>query len=129
MMALVIGNVSAESGMSQAIYVEIDALLSPPLQEAVDNASDDAKPAAQEALDKAREGWQKLAFAVATGVINHIVNELEVHNVQTRGTVNTTVNGNTGPAAPANHQHTVSVSGTAANVLFRQNNNGRGLVR
>lgn len=128
-MALAIGNVRAESGMSQAIYVEIDALLSPPLQEAIDNASDDAKPAAQEALDKAREGWQKLAFAVATGVINHIVANMEIRNVQTRGNVNTAVNGNTGPAAPANHFHPVSVSGTATNVVFRQNNNGTGLVR
>lgn len=117
-MALAIGDQTATSGMSKAIYDQIQATLEPDLADL-----------GEDALVPIRESWQKLAFAVATGVINHIVANMEIRNVQTRGTVNTTVNGSTGPAAPANHVHPVSVSGTAANVVFAQNNSGPGLVQ
>jgi hypothetical protein len=70
-MALVIGTVDADSGLSKAIFEQMDILLAPPLQQAVDNAAGDAKAKAQEALDAARKGWKQLAFAIATGVITH----------------------------------------------------------
>jgi hypothetical protein len=128
-MALVIGSINADTGMSKAIYDQVDALLSPPLQEAVDNATGDAKPKAQEALDAARDGWKKLAFAVATGVVNHVLSNMEVVGVQTRGNVNASVSGQTGPAPPAAHPHAVALSATQNNVTFTQSNDGTGRVR
>jgi hypothetical protein len=128
-MALIIGSVNADAGMSQAIYQEVDKQLSPPLQKAVDNAEGEAKAKAQEALDGAREGWKKLSFAIANGVISHITANMEIFGIATRGNVNTTVQGNTGPANPANHLHNVNLSGVAANVTFTQNNDGTGRVR
>ena len=128
-MALVVGSVNADTGMSKAIYDQVDALLSPPLQDAVDNASGDAKVKAQEALDAARDGWKKLAFAVATGVVGHILSNMEIVGVQTRGNVNASVSGQTGPAAPAAHPHTVALSATQTSVTFTQSNDGTGRVR
>ena len=128
-MALVVGSENADSGMSQSIFLEIDRLLSPPLQAAVNSAQGDAKAKAQEALDAARSGWRKLAFAVASGVISHITTSMEVFGIQTRGNVAMTVNGNTGTAAPANHTHTVNINSSANNVTFNQSNDGTGRVR
>lgn len=126
-MALVIGSVAADSGMAKAIYDQVDDLLSPPLQKAVDQATGDAKAAAQQALDGARDGWRKLSFCIATGVINHLIANLEIHGVQTSGTLNAPVNGQTGAAQPNQHQHQVSLAAQAG-VTFVQNNNGTGLV-
>lgn len=128
-MALVIGSVNADSGMSQAIYQVLDAQLSPPLQAAVDNAPEPAKAEAQKALDGAREGWKKVSFAIATGVINHITASMEIFGVTVQGNVTTTVQGNTGLSNPGNHQHSVNLSGVVNNVVFTQNNNGTGRVR
>jgi hypothetical protein len=81
-MALEIGDQKASSGMSQAIYEQLNTLLSPPLQ--------DMAPADQE---KVRDGWRQLAFAIATGVINHLKSNMEIFGVQTSGPVTTTVTG------------------------------------
>lgn len=59
------------------------------MQQAVDNGS----PGAQETLDAARGGWKKLAFAIASGVVDHLVTNLEVVGVQTSGNVNAAVTG------------------------------------
>jgi len=113
-MALVIGGVTADTGMTKAIFDQFDALLSPPLQKAVDDAKDaDVRDAAQKALDAARDGWKKLAFAIATGVVQHLVANLEVAGVQTSGTVTATVQGQVA---------------TAVGVLFKQSNDGTGRV-
>ena len=128
-MALIIGSENADTGMSQAIYLEMDRLLSPPLQEAVDKAQGAAKTEAQKALDEARKGWKKLAFAIANGVINHIVANMEIFDITTRGDVTTSVQGNTAVANPGNHQHNINLVGTASNIVFTQNNNGTGRVR
>lgn len=126
-MALVPGSVAADSGMAKAIYEQIDPLLSPPLQKAVAQATGEARVAAQQALDAARDGWRKLSFCIATGVINHLLSNLEVHGVQTSGTLNAPVDGQTGPAQPSAHQHQVSLAAQAG-VTFSQSNNGTGLV-
>ena len=126
-MALVPGSVAADSGMAKAIYEQIDPLLSPPLQKAVAQATGEAQVAAQQALDAARDGWRKLSFCIATGVINHLLSNLEVHGVQTSGTLNAPVDGQTGPAQPSAHQHQVSLAAQAG-VTFSQSNNGTGLV-
>lgn len=128
-MALIIGSDNADSGMSKVIYDQVDALLSPPLQEAVDDATEDAKPKAQEALDAARDGWKKLAFAVATGVIGHIRSNMEVFGVQTRGDINASVAGSTGTAPPGAHPHTVALSASQSGVILTQSNDGTGRVR
>ena len=128
-MAMIIGSVNADAGMSQAIFQVMDNQLSPPLQNAVDNAEGEAKAKAQEALDGAREGWRKLSFAIASGVISHITANMEIFGIATQGNVNTTVQGNTGPANPANHLHNVNLSGVATNVTFTQSNDGSGRIR
>lgn len=112
-MALIIGTENADSGMSLAIYQEMDLLLSPPLQAAVDNAQGAAKEGAQKALDEARKGWKKLAYAIAKGVSNHLASNLEVRGVTVQGNVAAQVSGNTA---------------TATGVVFTQNNDGTGRV-
>jgi len=127
-MALSAGTVDADSGMALAIFTQFDQLLSPPLQAAVDGASAEAKPAAQAALDAARGGWRKLAFAVAKGVVEHLVSNLEISGVTVSGSVSLPVNGNTGStAAPTAHTHTVGIT-PAATVTLTQNNGGTGRV-
>jgi len=122
-------NENADAGMSQAIYLEMDKLLSPPLQQAVDNAQGDAKAGAQKALDEARKGWKKLAFSIARGVIGYITANMEVFGVTVQGKVTTAVTGNTGTAEPGNHQHNLNLSGVANDVIFTQNNDGVGRIR
>lgn len=128
-MALVIGSTAADAGMSKAIFDEMNVLLSPPLQSAVDNATGAAKAKAQEALDRAREGWKRLSYAVARGVVNHIVANMEINGIQTRGDISATVSGQTGAAPPGPHQHTVNLSANQSSVIFTQSNDGTGRVR
>jgi hypothetical protein len=113
-MALTIGNQNATSGMTKDIYDEISAVMEAGLD--VDD----------ETLQQMREGWKKLAFAVATGVINHLVANLEISGVQTRGNISAAVSGNT--AVASGHQHAVTLTGTQNNVTFTQSNNGTGRV-
>jgi hypothetical protein len=118
------------SGMSQAIYEQLFRMMSPPLKEAVDGASDDpkAKEAAQTALKAADQGWQQLAFAVAKGVISHIQANMEIKGIQTRGDVSASGSSTSGPAPPAAHVHSVSLTATQSGVTFTQSNDGPGHV-
>jgi len=127
-MALSPGSAAADSGMAKAIYDQIDPLLSPPLQKAVDQATGDAKAGAQQALDGARDGWRKLSFCIAAGVISHLKSNLEINGVQISPTVNAPVSGQTGPAAPNQHQHQVSLAAVEVGLTFPQSNSGTGLV-
>jgi hypothetical protein len=70
-MALKAGDVTASDGMSKAIFEQLDALLSPALS-ALSPAD----------LEKAREGWRKLSFAIAGGVVGHIVSNMEIYGIQ-----------------------------------------------
>ncbi|HEX2084699.1 MAG TPA: hypothetical protein VHF89_03380 [Solirubrobacteraceae bacterium] len=128
-MALQVGSVDAGSGMSKAIFDQIDALLSPPLEQAVEAADGDVKAEAQQALDRARDSWRKLSFAIATGVIGHVLSNLEVVGVQTRGDVAASVSGPTGAAPPGPHAHSVALTASQSQVVFRQSNDGTGRVR
>jgi hypothetical protein len=128
-MALVIGSAAANAGMSKAIYDQVNLLLSPPLQKAVDDATGDAKVQAQQVLDAAREGWKKLAFAVATGVVTHLLSNLEVAGVRCQGSVSAAVSGQTGAANPGPHPHAVNLTATQNAVSFTQSNDGTGRVR
>ena len=127
-MALSIGTQAADAGLSGGIFAQFDALLSPPLQAAVDSATPEAKPGAEAALNAARDGWRKLAFAIAKGVVEHLVDNMEVNGVTVAGTVNVPVSGNTGAAAPAAHVHTVSIT-PSVSVTLAQSNSGTGRVK
>jgi hypothetical protein len=118
-MALSVGNQDATTGMTKAIY---DAL-----REALEA---DLAELSEDQLTPIRESWKKIAHAIATGVISHIVSNLEVFGIATQGDVkNISVQGNTGSALPNNHFHSISLSGETSNVVFTQNNDGIGRVR
>ena len=127
-MAMTIGTAQADKGMSKDIFTQMDQLLAPLLQKAVDDASGDAKAVAQEALDTARKNWQQLAFAIANGVITHIVANMEIAGIQTTGNVAATVNGSTQPIAPGPHAHAVALSATQQSVTFNQSGSTLGHV-
>ncbi|MHC4117214.1 MAG: hypothetical protein ACYSWO_06870 [Planctomycetota bacterium] len=117
-------------GMTLSIYTEMDEQLSPPLKEAIDDAkSNDEKKSAQDALKDAREGWKKLSYAIAKGVIDHIKSNMEIYGVNTKGKVNTEVKGKTARSDPGNHQHSVALSGKQTEVVFTQSNDGTGHVK
>lgn len=121
-------------GLDRVIYTGMDKLLSPPLIEAVEAANEATKPAAEKALTEARLGWEKLSYAIAKGVVEHIIANMEIYDIQTQGDINTTVSGDTGEALedlsdPYRHDHDVDLSGVQNNVLFTQSNDGTGHVR
>lgn len=117
-MALQIGDLDATSGMTKAIYDQMRVVLEPGLE----GLAEDKKA-------PIRDNWKKTAFAVAKGVVDHLLANLEIVGVTCRGNVAASVSGNTGPADPAAHAHAVSLTGTQNNVVFTQNNDGTGRVR
>jgi hypothetical protein len=115
-MALVIGDISASSGMTKEIYDQLETLLSPPLQ-----------GMSTQDLEKVKTGWKQLAFAIATGVVNHIKSNMEIFGIQTAGGVNVKVSGDTGTTG--GHSHTLTnVPGSENNAVFTQSNDGTGHV-
>jgi hypothetical protein len=107
-MALSIGTVAATSGMAGAIYDQIQANLEPGLG---DMSEEDKEPI--------RDSWRKLAHGIATGVVQHLLDNLELTGVQTRGNVSVTVSGST--ALVSGHQHGAgTLSGAQNNVTFTQ---------
>ncbi len=83
-MALDIGNPAATTGMTKAIYDEMENVMESSLEGL---EPDKAEPI--------RDGWRKLAHAVATGVVEHIRDHAEVVEVITRGDISATVAGDT----------------------------------
>jgi hypothetical protein len=129
-MAMAIGDADAGTGMTGQIYAQLETLLSPPLQTAVDNSSADAKPVAQHALDTARQSWKQLGFAIATGVVEHLVANMEIVGIQTTGAVAAAVSGSTGSAPPAAaHTHTVALNATQSALTFTQSGPTLGHVK
>lgn len=78
-MAMQIGNEQASSGMAKAIYDMLDQVMKPTVP--------------PDSLEDARNGWRKLAFAVASGVITYIKANMEISGIQGQGSVTTTVVG------------------------------------
>lgn len=70
-MALEAGDAAATRGMSRAIYEQLDALLSPEIE-----------ASAPDYLEQARDGWRKLSFAIAGGVVAHILSNMEIYGIQ-----------------------------------------------
>ena len=129
-MALLPGDTSASNGMSKAIFQEMDQQLSLPLIKGIEDAKDnDVKEAAIKALRDARDGWRKLSYCIAKGVIDHIKANMEIFGVETQGDITTSVAGNTGSSPPSNHHHSVNLSGVQNKVTFVQSNDGTGRVR
>jgi len=119
-MGLKIGDLTASSGMSKAIFDKLNDILSPPLE---DTSAED--------MEKIRDSWQKLAYSIAKGVIEHIKANMEIYGIQTQGDINTTVTGDTGEALshPNNHDHEVNLPGAQNDVILTQSNDGTGRVR
>lgn len=117
-MTLEDGNKEATVGMSKAIYDKMKEVIEP-----------DLEGLTEDNLNTMRKSWQEMAYAIATGVIDHVKANMEIFGVTTQGNVNTTVQGNTGPADPSGHLHVVKLSGVASNVTFTQNNDGTGRAR
>ncbi len=68
-MALIIGDESASAGMSKSIYDKLRDVMEP-----IDGVTGDD-------LEDVRNSWRKLAFAVATGVVEHIKLNMEISGV------------------------------------------------
>ena len=77
-MALVIGDVNASTGMSKAIFDELKNQLSGGIAPAD--------------LQNVEPSWKKLAFAIATGVVNHLKSNMEIQTIKTSGQINADVN-------------------------------------
>jgi hypothetical protein len=70
-MALQAGDKAATAGMSKAIFDQLDEVLGPGIASL---PPDDR--------EKVRDGWRKLAFAVAVGVVSHIVADMEIFGIE-----------------------------------------------
>lgn len=101
-MAMEVGNLNAQSGLTRQIFEELRAVYEPDVIDDVDG----------ETLETLRAAWRKLAFAVAKGVVEHLRDNLEIHDVRTRGNVATEISGTTAAADPApGHTHGVELVG------------------
>jgi hypothetical protein len=109
------GGADAADGMAKAIYDQINTQLQ-------DLQAPDALPVAQDT-------WKKLAFAISTGVIQHIKDNMEIVGVQTTGDVAAAISGPSGPAPPGPHAHPVTLTASQSRVTFTQSNDGRGHVK
>jgi len=107
-MAMQIGDMHAASGLSKAIYDRVREVMEP-----VPGISGDD-------VETLRDSWRKLAYAVARGVVEHLQANMEIKEVQTRGDVSVSVNGNTQAAQPGPHAHGVGLSGVQNGVVFDQ---------
>ena len=67
-MPLVIGTELAGTGMAQAIYQAMNEQLSGP-------------PLPADTLPACQEGWKKLSYAIAKGVVSHILANMTVADI------------------------------------------------
>ena len=91
-MAMEIGDTGALGGMTKDIYDKLNELLMPKVP--------------PEALQAAQLGWKEIAFAVATGVVNHLVDHLEITGLKVSGNASLAVSG-------ANATGTITLEQTA----------------
>jgi hypothetical protein len=85
-MALIVGDEQASSGMSKAIYDQLNTTLSPSIP---------TTPA--DLLPKSQASWKQLAFCIATGVVAHLKSNLEIAGLQVTGHINVPITGTAGP--------------------------------
>jgi hypothetical protein len=91
-MALQVGDQSATTGMTKEIYDKLNEMLSPTVP--------------QENLTDAQKGWKRLAFAISTGVITHLLSNMEVAGLGVTGQA-------TLPVAGGNASGTVTLAQNA----------------
>ncbi|HST54078.1 MAG TPA: hypothetical protein VLJ61_18875 [Pyrinomonadaceae bacterium] len=70
-MALQAGDQTATNGMTKAIFDQLDAALGPAVA---------SLPSADR--ETVRDGWRKLAAAIAGGVVGHIVANMEIFGIE-----------------------------------------------
>lgn len=73
------GDVHASAGMSQKIYDHMNAVMKDGVPEAT--------------LPDVQKSWKKLAFAIASGVIEHLKTDMEITGIQTSATISVPVTG------------------------------------
>ena len=115
-MALDKGDITASAGMAKAIYDKLKEVLTPSL------ASADVD---MESVEKA---WQKISYAIAYGVIDHIVANMEIIGIRTTWSDSTELTG-TAKADTTGHTHPVTLTGPQTGVNFTQSNDGENHVR
>ncbi len=113
-MPLNAGDIKATTGMAKSIYDAILAEFEP-----IDGISEENMPLIH-------EGWQKLSYAIAKGVISHIIDNMEIKGIKTKGNVETSVSGTISESTDSGH--TFNLTGTENNVVFTQSNDGTGHV-
>jgi hypothetical protein len=95
--ALQPGDASASAGMSLTIYTHINDVL-----------KDSVPP---KTLPDAQASWKKLAFAIASGVIEHLKTNMEISGIQGTASPSLTVAG-TSPSGAVTGTATGSVTTT-----------------
>ncbi len=98
-MALQIGDEGATNGMAKDIYEQLNELLKAPVP--------------PEDLAKAQKVWKQLAFGIATGVVTHLLANLEVTGLAVAGQVSLPV----------------AANAAAGNVTLNQTGATTGLIR
>jgi hypothetical protein len=93
-MALKIGTEDASDGMTKEIYEAMDKVL--------------AEGIPADSLPAIREGWKKLSFAIASGVVTYLMNNLQIDPGTAGGDAGPVI-GNTGPGGDDNHSHSVKI--------------------
>lgn len=115
-MALKAGTEKADLGMAKDIYDQMLITLGPGIESLKE---DNTK------LIKAN--WQQLSFVIATGVIKHLQENLEIIDIKTKGDVNISMKGNTAPGGIDQHTHSINL--TTQNVVFTQSEDGIGHLK
>jgi hypothetical protein len=110
-MALVKGDITASGGMAKTIYDKLQEVFLP------------AAAASGVDMDKFQETWQKLAYAIASGVIDHITTNMGIKGITTKGGEDTKTTSDSANGG-ISHSHNVPLK----DVVFTQNNDGTGHV-
>jgi hypothetical protein len=110
-MALIKGDITASDGMAKTIYDKLQEVFLP------------AATASGVDMAKLQETWQKLAYAIASGVIDHLTANTEITGIKTKwkDDESTKIYGQT---TSGDHSHNVVVNGSHAGVEFAQSNDG-----
>jgi hypothetical protein len=113
-MALKKGDIKATDGMAKAIYDKLQEVFLP------------TASAGGGDTDKLQETWQKLSYAIASGVIDHITANMEINGIKVKwkDDNSTKIYGET----TTDHQEVV-VNGPHAGVEFPQSNDGLNHVK
>jgi hypothetical protein len=106
-MALEIGNIAAENGMSKAIY---DALYN----NLKSNFNEEKPP------EDVCASWKKLAYSISSGIIEHIKSNMVIKGITAKGSVSSVVKGSTAPAVTDAHIHELNLTGTGEGIVFTQ---------